>query len=300
VVLAPPPLAIHAARGFRISAIFQWWHLLSLDAPTVAALWAWGIARAVNIELPWSALLLLASGTWLVYVADRILDGLRFESSGQLRERHFFYARHRGKAVAGGVVVCLVLLWLIATRMNATARREDTALFAVALAYFCLVHLCRLGIERWFPKEAAVGALFALAVAVPAWSRLQGHRAALIPVVTLFALLCWLNCIAIEKWERPPGEKSSVLTTGLAHATTRWAQRHFFFVSSGIALLAAVACIRSDLSAAPVAMTALYLACTISAALFLALDRSRLSSVQLRIAADAILLTPLLFAVVTH
>ncbi len=301
MVLAPPPLAIPAARrGFRISAIFQWWHLLSLDAPTVAALWAWSIARAVNIGLPLSGLLLLASGTWLVYVADRILDGLRLKSHGKLRERHFFYARHRRKALVGEAAVSLVLLWLIATRMNPTARREDAALFAVALAYFCLVHLCRPGIERWFPKEAGVGMVFAAAVAVPAWSRLQGHRLSLIPVVTLFALLCWLNCIAIEKWERQPQEKARDVMVGLSHATTRWAQQHFSFVSCAIALLAAIVCARSALSTGPAAMTALYIACAISALMFPAFDRSRLSSFQLRIAADAILLTPLLFVVVLH
>ena len=264
----------------------------------MAALWAWSIARAVNIQLPASALLLLGLGTWLVYVADRILDGLRFKSSGKLRERHYFYARHRSEAVIAGAVVSLVLLWLVVTRMNATARREDTALFGVALAYFCLVHLCRPGIERWFPKEAAVGVVFAAAVVVPAWSRLQGPRASLMPVVTLFALLCWLNCIAIEKWERQPLDKARVRTADLPHTTTRWAQRHFSFVSCGIATLAAIACVRSDLSAGPAGMTALYLACAISALLFPAFDRSRLTSVQLRIAADAVLLTPLLLVVV--
>ena len=47
-------------------------------------------------------------------------------------------------------------------------------------------------------------------------------------------------------------------------------------------------------------MTALYLACMISAVLFLAFDKSRLGSFPLRIAADAALLTPLLFITVLH
>jgi hypothetical protein len=205
--------------------------------------------------------------------------------------------RHRGKALVACLAVSLVLLWLIATRMNATARREDSGLFAVALAYFCLVHLCRPGIERWFPKEAAVGVVFAAAVTVPAWSRVEAHRTALIPVVTLFALLCWLNCIAIEKWERQPHGRERVLAATLSHSTTQWVQTHFSFVSCGLALIAALACVRSDLSGGFNAMSGLYLACMISAALFLAFDKSRLSSVQLRIAADAALLTPLLFVV---
>ncbi|MGA7314544.1 MAG: hypothetical protein WBX22_11300 [Silvibacterium sp.] len=303
MVLAPPPVAIRIRRGSRFFAALQWWHLLSLDAPTVAALWSWSIARAMHIRLPWSAPLLLALGTWLVYVADRILDGLRIKSAAHLRERHFFYMRHRSKSLVATVIGGLVLVWLVATRMTAAARYEDMALFGIALAYFCLIHLCgplceslcESGIERWFPKEMVVGIVFAAAVAVPAWSRLEGQRASMMPVVTLFALLCWLNCTAIEKWERSPPAATHLSTTPLPHATTRWAEKHLSIVSCGVALLAAIVCVRSILSADPVAMSLIYLACMISPILLLAFDRSRLGSFDLRIAADAALLTPLLF-----
>jgi hypothetical protein len=264
------------------------------------------MARAMHIHLPWSAPLILALGTWIVYVADRILDGLRAGSYAHLRERHFFYARHRRESLFAGAVASLILLWLIATHMTATARLEDTTLFGVALAYFCLIHLCgplceavfEWRIERWFPKEVAVGVVFAAAVAVPAWSRLSGQRASLIPVVTLFFLLCWLNCSAIEKWERAPMTSARALRTMLPHATTCWAQRHLSLVSCGIAVLAGIACVWSMSGTGFGAMTALYLACAVSALLFLVFDRSRLGSFQLRIAADAALLTPLLFIAV--
>ncbi len=159
----------------------------------------------MHIHLPWSSPLLLALGTWLIYVADRILDVLGGGASGQLRERHFFYARHRAPALAVGAFASLALLWLFSTRMNPAARREDVVLFAAALVYFCLIHVWApqspSGIERWFPKEIAVAVVFASAVAVPAWSRLPSQRVPLAPLVALFALLCWLNCVAIEKWE---------------------------------------------------------------------------------------------------
>ena len=77
-----------------------------------------------------------------------------------------------------------------------------------------------------------------------------------------------------------------------------WTQRHLTLVACGIALLGVIAAASSIVSAAPVAMTSLYLACTVSALLFLALDRSRLDSFDLRIAADAALLTPLLLLAV--
>jgi hypothetical protein len=273
--------------------VLRWWHLLSLDAPTIAALWSWSFARGMHVQLPWTSPLLLALGTWLVYVADRILDGLRSGASNELRERHFLYARHRGIFLAVGALASLTLIWFVATRMNAVTRREDLALFAAALVYFCLIHVwgpkSKAGIQGWFPKEVAVAVVFAAAVAVPAWSRVPAHRASLIPVVTFFALICWLNCVAIDKWEQSHSGPAP------AHSTTRWTQRHLLLVSCVIALLAAIGCAISVMSSGPIAMRALYLACLTSAMLFPALDRSRLDSLELRIAADAALLTPLLF-----
>lgn len=282
----------------------RWWHLLSLDAPTVAALWSWSFARAVHIRLPWTAPLLLALGTWLVYVADRILDGLRITADGQLRERHLLYARHRGKLLSAAVVVALVLLWLILTHMSPAARREDSALFAAALIYFVLIHLggslSESGIERWFPKEMAVALVFASAVAVPAWSRLPGNHGPLIPLVAIFSSLCWLNCVAIEKWERTSPGFERGARAAPPHTTTRWAQRSLTAVSSVLALLAAIGSVHSMLLRDHAAMAALYLACALSAVLFPLLDSSRLSSFALRIAADAALLTPLFFFLVLH
>jgi hypothetical protein len=297
VALAQPPLALQRRRGFHAAEVLHWWHLLSLDAPTVAALWSWSMARAVRVELPWSAPALLALGTWLIYVADRILDGVHDGiQPGRLRERHFFYVRFRRRFLIAGAIGGLVLLWLVATHMGATARMEDTLLFTVAVAYFCVIHLCGPQSERWFPKEIAVGLVFAAAVAVPAWSRLAGHRLSLVPIAGLFAGLCWLNCVAIEKWERPVIQSARM--AGPSHFTTRWAQKNLPSVSGGIALIAAAGFVLSALDRVPVSMTALYLAGEISAGLFLVLDRSRLGSMRLRIAADAALLTPLLLLLV--
>ena len=50
------------------------WHLLSLDAPTVAALWTWFIASANHIRLPLSSALAMALAVWMLYAADRLMD----------------------------------------------------------------------------------------------------------------------------------------------------------------------------------------------------------------------------------
>ena len=144
--------------------------------------------------------------------------------------------------------------------MNPGARREDVVLFAAALVYFCLIHVWApqspLGIERWFPKEIAVAIVFASAVAVPAWSRLQGQRILLTPLVALFALLCWLNCVAIEKWEKGESRSSNharASNPALPHLSTRWTQCHLPLVACGIALLGVIAAASSTVFAAPAA-----------------------------------------------
>ena len=286
--------------------ILKRWHLLSLDAPTVAALWSWFFARAMRIDLPWHAPLLLALGTWLVYVADRILDGTRANPSSPLRERHRFHTNHRKAFLTAGAIVGCALLWLIIARMTANARFEDTVLFSAALLYLVLVHEPRLGgtgapgdrssslgwKTSWLPKELAVGIVFAAATAVPAWSRLgAGHRI-LFPAVAMFAAVCWLNCVAIERWENlnPAGQVQSPTS----HATTRWTAKHFRQMALTLAAISAALAFASIASNS--GTLAIYLA-VMSAALCLAaidLFREKLSSLHLRVAADAALLTPLI------
>jgi hypothetical protein len=293
------------------------WHLLSLDAPTVAALWSWFFARAMHIELPWHAPLLLALGTWLVYVADRILDGTCSDPSTPLRERHRFHTRHRKAFLTASAAVGCTLIWLIIARMSTNARYEDTVLFSAALLYLVLVHKPRLGGTgapgdrssslglgtSWLPKELAVGIVFAAATAVPAWSRLRGPalnggRPALFPAAVLFAAVCWLNCVAIERWENLTPTK--YLQPPDAHPTTRWVAGHFALVTTAIASFAVIPAVTLALLSKPSDLreTVPIYAADASAALALVLlDSHRLSfsKLQLRIAADLALLTPLLF-----
>ncbi len=287
--------AIHPSLWPRI---FERWHLLSLDAPTIAALWSWFFARAMRIELPWHAPLLLAIGTWLVYAADRILDGVRREPTTPLRDRHLFHAHHRKAFLTAAVVAAGVLIWLIFARMNANARHEDTVLFAAALLYLVIVHKPRLGGIRWLPKELAVGAVFAAATAVPAWSRLDSGRAELFPAVAIFAALCWLNCVAIERWENlPPDGNLRSLGT---HRTTHWVAEHFTLAASALALLSASPAVAIAFGSTSPDLTKtvpLYVAAAAAALLLALMDRRRenFSTLHLRIAADLALLTPLLF-----
>jgi hypothetical protein len=273
----------------RFYNLAEWWHLLSLDAPTVAALWSWFFARAMHLHLPLVQALLLALGTWLLYVADRILDGLDQRRRELLRERHHFHARHRTAFLWAASLLIVLLAWCVLTRMRPEALRDDLWIGVLAVLYFFAVHrrttAMRSNAPR-LPKELAVAILFAAATAVPAWSRLGGHSSVakqqLAPAVVFFAVLCWINCVSIEKWE-----------SGNLHPTTQWAGVHLRPIVTMIALF----CVAAALLAPSRGLMAVYLAALFSSGLLFVLDArsARLSPLHLRIAADAALLTPLAF-----
>jgi hypothetical protein len=259
----------------RLYHLAEWWHLLSLDAPTVAALWSWLFVYAMHLHLSWIQAFLLPAGTWLVYVTDRILDGMR--RGAALRERHHFHARHRLNFIIVAAVLLVLLAWSVATQMRPQAFRDDALIGAFALLYMFAVH--RMAARR-LPKEGAVAILFAAATAVPAWSRLHAGKEQLAPAILFFALLCWTNCVGIEKWEG-----------GSLHPTSRWASLHLRSIVTMSALFSLIAAFLAPSRG----LKAVYLAALLSSGLLFALDTrsSRLSPLQLRIGADAALLTPL-------
>ena len=76
------------------------WHLLSLDAPTVAALWTWFIARANHLQLPLSATVAMGLAVWMLYAADRLLDA-QSTHHDPLEARHLFHHRHHTAFLIG-------------------------------------------------------------------------------------------------------------------------------------------------------------------------------------------------------
>ncbi len=214
MALAAPLPTVAARPRSRLWGVPVYWHLLSFDAPTVAVLWAWSFARAAQLRIPFISIAVLGVGTWLIYVADRLLD-VRSPAHPALRERHFFHARHSRGLLFASPVAGALLLGLIAI-MPSAARRDDAILFAISMLYFAGVHLPALRGRRWFPREVAVGILFALASAVPAWSEPASPHAQLAWLVLLFAGLCTLNCIAIEAWEHSANVVRSIAVPGIA------------------------------------------------------------------------------------
>jgi hypothetical protein len=252
--------------------------LLSLDAPTVAALWTWFIARAVHIHLPLAAPAAMVFAVWILYAVDRLLDAARADTGDELEPRHHFHYRHR-RAFLSGMALAAVALVAFLPRLDAVAIRLYLLEGAFLIAWFLIVHATRS--THRLPKEIAVGLFFSAAVFVPTVARAPAQCLMLMPSAILFAALCSLNCLFIYAWEYRP-------TSRPPHATTHLALAHLPTLAVSVALAgAALAVAHSN----PVPA-----ACSLAAALLLLLHRGRalLTRTHLRAAADLALLTPIL------
>ena len=186
---------VNAARQ-----IWLWPNLLSLDAPLVAVLWQILFLRCFRAQPDIAAASLLIAAVWLIYSADRMLDAWRGQTN---RPRHEFCRRHwRALLPVWSVVLAfaICLSWFFLPHL--LFDRGIGLLAAVAL-YFLVVHATPPRFRRFWPKEAMVGALFALGATLVAWTYVRSPADVL--TVVLFSCLCWINCVAIEQWETGAG-----------------------------------------------------------------------------------------------
>ena len=239
-----------------------WPNLLSLDAPIVAVLWQIFFARCFGVPVNVVAAFLLLLTVWLIYTADRTLDAWKGECDSP---RHEFYRRHWRGLLPVWMGVLALAGWLAIERLPARLFDRGMLLLLAVAVYFCLIHLGRGRI----PKEAAVGVLFALGASLVAWHNVK--TPADVATILLFSGLCWINCVAIQRWE---GE------------TPDWSPRSF---AIGLACAAGMLLYthRPVLGAAEMASAFAFL--------WLGQMRRRLSLDAMRVLADVALLSPVLF-----
>jgi hypothetical protein len=271
-----------------------WWNLLSADAPAVAIAWAALFARSRGVSLPASHFLTLALIVWLIYLADRILDAQRASNASVLKPRHLFSARHRSVLLAVIALGAALAGWLIREELSPLEIRAGLVLGAIVGLYMLGVHLPGEALRRFLPKEIAVGLLFAAGTMLPVWTHaavFSGAPAAMaITRWMLFALLCSLNCIAIECWEsissRSDQERSSSFFS--------WCDSRLSALAAGLVVLCCVAAAAWRTPSAAIPAT------TVGAAALLTWllnsQRARLSASALRVLADGALLLPALIA----
>jgi hypothetical protein len=281
------------------------WHLLSLDAPTVAALWTWFIASANHIRLPASSILAIAVAVWMLYAADRLMDARLMDArlmdarlpdiasphEEGLEARHHFHYQHR-TAFLTGILVASIALAVLLPHLEPAALHLYLILGGLLAGYFILIHAASNQTAHRLPKEIAVGVFFASAVFIPTVARHPDLRFTLLPAALLFAAVCSLNCLFIYAWEHPSPNPT-------AHATTRFSLRHLPFLATLIpAFAAALICLQKTQQAPWSVPTA----CALSATLLLLLHhhRSAIAPVTLRASADLALITPLLLLPFLH
>jgi hypothetical protein len=281
------------------------WHLVSLDAPTVAALWTWFIASANHIRLPLSSALAMALAVWTLYAADRLMDARLMDASLMdtrlidanrnptphegLEARHYFHHRHR-PAFLSGILLASIALALLLPRLETPAIHLYLTLGGLVAGYFILIHATRSA--HRLPKEIAVGLCFAAATFIPTVARRPDLRVPLLPSALLFATLCSLNCLFIYAWEH-----ENPRTNRPPHQITRFALSNLRILTILLTLCSiALSLLRHD------APWPIPCAIAISAAILLSLHKTRhaIFPVTLRAAADLALTTPILLLAFLH
>jgi hypothetical protein len=273
------------------------WHLLSLDAPSVAAVWTMAVAWAVGLHLPFTAPAAMFVAVWMLYAADRLLDARPLpggQSPPELEERHRFHHRHR-RAFLIGIAISACVLAVMLRASDPHAMRLYTLLATLLGAWFLIIHARPLpgeGAHR-LPKELAVGIFFPAAVFIPTVARLPQLRLDLLPVALLLAATCSLNCLFLYAWEHP-GPRMR------AHWSTRWATSHLVALTATVATLSLVYCLLSTPVLSP---RSVLTSCILASSLLLLLLhhlRGRLQPVHLRALADLVLLTPIIPLALSH
>ena len=184
------------------SAWWQWPTVLSLDAPVVAVLWQWEIARSAGVDLRAPRPFVLGASVWLAYAADRWIEGCRLEPGRIQTERHAFY-HHWRLPVAWAWAA--ILAADVGAALAGLGRGEITlglVLLAAVAAYLFSHQLLHRHHRLRVPKEACVGLLLAGgAVLFPAAAPAARPGALATPAL-LFATLGFANCALISTWER--------------------------------------------------------------------------------------------------
>ena len=144
----------------------QWWlwpNLLSLDAPLISVLWMQLFAVSARVHISPFVTLALALVVWLIYVADRLLDGLRADPQTLLSARHQFYRVHR-KLWFTALLAVLALTCCVCLELNARMLELGTLLMLIVAGYFAVVHWICLRWRLRFPKEAVVALVFGVGI----------------------------------------------------------------------------------------------------------------------------------------
>lgn len=300
-----------------------WPYLLSLEAPLVAVAWTWGLARLHGMPIMPGVLPGLGLCVWIVYVLDRVLDGVN-QTDEVLDVRHEFHRRWRVQlllAVGAGIgVVAWLALWVV----PAALLWQCMALALLMLLYLAaypaterkvihrlLIYLSCLGAIYWvnvmpLPQgfKFTVALLIAGLLVLLIFRRLHERLTSTLTKDVAGGLLFALGCTAWIRFGNDGADLlgslmelsllSCLFISNLTGISTRGSQRRWLAAGAGTAV--GMFCYVMS-GALPQTMEPLAAACAIGLVMLLILDwkRKSLSAEAYRVWADLAVLLPVIY-----
>jgi len=170
-----------------------------LDAPAVALLWQWLLARSAGATLHAHHAFILGASIWLSYAADRWIEGWRLTKV--FTQRHLFYQRRRWPVAATWLAVLVGDVGVAVLCLTAAEFRAGLLLLAFVVTYLISHQLIHRNRGWRAPKEVCVALLLGGGVALFPISQSPSPCWPLIPSLILFMMLCFVNCVLISAWE---------------------------------------------------------------------------------------------------
>ena len=283
-VLSEDPVAC------RVKKSIPWWmyaNAFSLDAPLVAVVWLYVLARAWNVNYVEPLLpVVLALVVWIVYATDRLLDcKWKQETSFSLRHRVHQQYEKRFIIAIGIVVIAVAVISLNFLQWSIV----QTAMLPLAatIGFFALSFFGPSNQRVSYSKNLLAGYAFAWGVGagligllgLPQPSNLLKLFA---PEMLVFGLLCVINITAVDLWVKGSDE--------LDEDAEEWALTMPLMILAFFSVLMMRTSDKHESSP-------FYISMLIAAALMYVVNRMRchLSADFLRVSIDLILLIAALF-----
>ena len=153
--------------------------------------------------------------------------------------RHRFHRSHLTTFVLCIGTCILAALLLLLTRVDAGVRNAGMPMLVAMAGYFALVHAAPRAWQKYWPKELAMAILFALGTCLPVYAESPKDGPAMLPPLALFAALCWINAVAIDRWERDEAVAwlvpVALLASGLALSLSLSGNHPWLYRAAGLA-----------------------------------------------------------------
>ena len=264
-----------------------WPNLLGLDAPAVAVAWQWLFARAFGADLPPVFHIILGLSVWCVYLADRLYDAFRAPPASGQTDRLLFTKRHFTVLSVAAIAAALANSLLIICNVPRPLMLTGALTAALLIIYYILRIKGSVRLALAIPREVLCGMIFGLGCVIAPHAFLpHWHGADYFTATILLGLLCSANCALISHWEKEEDRAGndhsmaslpSPILPYMAHALT-----NLTVLAAAMSLLGAW---RIHLAVAAGALSLR----------FMLGSGENVSRRALRVLADVVLLTPLIF-----